>query len=170
APPGPGVVPLCPYHRVVYVTKDEKFSVCSLCWEEGNYKKVKKLIFPPDVSQFLRERGDIVDSLPPHTRGCSSGSDSDPIQILYPVKDARILIPVDFNRETQNITIRVAHKFSDRKIFWYIDKTYKGVTKSRHKMMVDLSPGWHKLEVIDSDGNNAKRRFYISFTRRLEKE
>lgn len=170
APPGPGVVPLCPYHRVVFVTKDEKFSVCSLCWEEGNYKKVRKLIFPPDVSQFLREKGDIVDSIPPHTQGCSSGSESDPIQILYPVKEARILIPVDFNRETQNITIRVAHKFSDREIFWYIDQTYIGVTKSRHKMMVDLSPGWHKLEVIDSDGNNAKRRFYISFTRRPEKE
>ncbi|MCK4890035.1 MAG: hypothetical protein KAS97_08890, partial [Candidatus Aminicenantes bacterium] len=111
APPGPGVVPLCPYHKSVYVTLDEKYSVCSLCWTEGKYKKVKKLLFPPDVSQFLREKGDIVDSIPPHTKGCSFGSDSNPIQILYPVKNARILIPVDFKRKVQNITIRVAHKF-----------------------------------------------------------
>ncbi|MCK4888297.1 MAG: hypothetical protein KAS97_00110, partial [Candidatus Aminicenantes bacterium] len=109
--------------------------------------------------------GDIVDSIPPHTKGCSSGSGSNPIQILYPVKNARILIPVDFNRKVQNITIRVAHKFKDKEIFWYIDKTYKGVTKNKHKMIIDLSPGWHMLEVLDSDGNNAKRRFYISFTR-----
>lgn len=170
APPGPGVVPLCPYHRALYVTEDEKSSVCSLCWEEGKYKKVKKLLFPPDVSQFLRERGDIVDSVPPHTIGCSSGSGSNPIQILYPVKNARILIPVDFNRETQNITIRVAHKFSDREVFWYIDKIYKGLTKNKHKIMVDLSPGWHRLEVLDSDGNNAKRRFYISFTRKAVRD
>ncbi|MCK5003888.1 MAG: penicillin-binding protein 1C [Candidatus Aminicenantes bacterium] len=165
APPGPDVIPLCPYHKSVYVTLDEKFSVCSLCWSEGKYKKIIKLLFPPDVSQFLREKGDIVDSIPPHTKGCSSGSGSNPIQILYPVKNARILIPVDFNRKVQNITIRVAHKFKDKEIFWYIDKTYKGVTKNKHKMIIDLSPGWHMLEVLDSDGNNAKRRFYISFTR-----
>lgn len=165
APAGPGVIPLCPYHKSIYVTMDEKHSVCSLCWSEGKYKKVIKLIFPPDVSQFLREKGDIVDSIPPHIKGCLSGSGSNPIQILYPVKNARILIPVDFSRKVQNITIRVAHKFKDKEIFWYIDKIYKGVTKNKHKMIIDLSPGWHILEVLDSDGNNAKRRFYISFTR-----
>ncbi len=166
APPGPGVIPLCPYHKSVYVTLDEKFSVCSLCWEEGKYKRVKKLIFPPDVAQFLREKGDIIDHVPPHTKGCSSGSGQNPVQILYPVRNARILIPVDFNRKVQNITIRVAHKFSDKEIFWYVDKLYRGVTKNKHKMIVDLSAGWHILEVIDSDGNSAKRRFFVSFTRR----
>ncbi len=158
------VVSVCPYHTTIYVTTDEKFSVCSLCWEDGNYKTVKKLIFPPDVSQFLRNKGDIVDSVPPHKKNCPSGSGSNSIRILYPVKNARILIPVDFNKKVQNITIRVAHKFKKRKIFWYIDKEYKGVTEEKHKKVITLSPGWHHLEVIDSYGNRAGRKFFISFT------
>ena len=164
SPLGAEVVKVCPYHSAIYVTNDEKYTVCSLCWEEGNYKKVRKLIFPPDVSQFLREKGDIVDSIPPHKKNCPSGPGSNSIKILYPVRNARILIPVDFNRKVQNITIRVAHKFKNRKIFWYVDKEYKGMTEGKHKMVVKLSPGQHNLEVIDSNGNRAERRFFISFT------
>ncbi|MEN8222285.1 MAG: penicillin-binding protein 1C [Acidobacteriota bacterium] len=164
SPAGGGVVPVCPYHRSVYVSEDGKFSVCSLCWEEGEYKKIKRIVYPPDVSQFLRERGDIIDVIPPHKKGCPSGAGSNPIQILYPVKNARILIPVDFRSRIQNITFRVAHKFSGKEVFWYIDKVYKGVSRSKHKMVINLSPGWHTLEVVDSDGNIRRRRFYISFT------
>jgi len=164
SPPGEGVVPICPYHRSFYVTEDGRFSVCSLCWEEGKYIKVKRVVYPPDVSQFLRERGDIVDVIPPHTKGCQSGADTNPIQILYPVKNARILIPVDFNKKIQNITFRVAHKFKDKEVFWYIDEVYKGSTKNKHKIVIDLAPGWHKLEVVDSDGHTEKIRFNVSFT------
>ncbi len=164
SPSGAGVVPICPYHRSVYVTEDGRFSVCSLCWEEGKYRKVKRVVYPPDVSQFLRERGDIIETIPPHKKGCPSGTDSNPLQILYPVKNARILIPVDFNKRIQNITFRVAHKFKDKEVFWYIDKVYKGSTKNRHKLVIDLTPGWHNLEVVDSDGYIENRRFYVSFT------
>jgi len=164
APSGSGIVRLCPYHLSIYVSLDEKMSVCSLCWEQGKYKKIKKSIFPPDVAQFLRERGDIIDSIPAHNKKCISGTESNPIQILYPVNDAKILIPVDFNRKIQNITMRVAHRFRDREIFWYIDGIYKGTTKNKHKMVVDLSEGWHVLEVIDRNANSAKRSFFISFT------
>ncbi len=164
SPSGSGVVPICPYHHSFYVTLDEQFSVCSLCWEEGKYKKIKRIVYPPDVSQFLRERGDIIDTIPPHKAGCPSGSGGNPLQILYPVENARILIPVDFRKRIQNITFRVAHKFSGKDVFWYIDKVYKGVSKIKHKMVIDLDPGWHTLEVVDSDGNIRKRRFYISFT------
>jgi len=164
SPSGEGVVPPCPYHRSVYVTLDEQFSVCSLCWEEGKYKKVKRIVYPPDVSQFLRMRGDIIDIIPPHKKGCPSGSGGNPIQILYPVENARILIPVDFSKRIQNITLRVAHKFSGKEVFWYIDKVFKGVSRIEHKKVIDLDPGWHTLEVVDSDGNSRKRRFYISFT------
>jgi len=164
SPSGAGVVPLCPYHRSIYVSLDERNSVCSLCWEDGMYKKIKRIVYPPDVSQFLRERGDIVDIIPPHTKGCASGAGRNPIQILYPVKNARILIPVDFRKRIQNITFRAAHKFSGKEMFWYIDKVYKGTSKIKHKMVIILDPGWHTLEVVDSDGYIRRRRFYISFT------
>ncbi len=165
APSGQGTVKLCPYHSSVYVSLDEKESVCSLCWEEGRYKRIKKLIFPPDVAQFLREKGDIVDSIPPHNKKCTSVTESNPLQILYPVQNAKILIPVDFNGKIQNLTIKIAHRFKNRKVFWYIDGIYKGVTKNRHKMVINMLSGWHELEVIDQNANSAKRNFFVSFTK-----
>ncbi len=149
----------CPFHKSIYVTLDEKFQVCSLCWEPGKYKKIEKLVYPPDVTQYLRESGVIVSNIPPHKPNCLGFDEVKPLQIIYPVPNARLWIPRDFDGTLQKITFTVAHRVPDRKVFWYLDNVYMGFTVQRHKMAFKLSAGQHRLEVVDEAGNRARRQF-----------
>jgi penicillin-binding protein 1C len=68
---------ICPYHRQIYVSSDEKYRVCSLCWHSGLYKKSNFLVYPPDLrfliaDQWYRKRGlrppFFIVKAPPHLR------------------------------------------------------------------------------------------------------
>jgi penicillin-binding protein 1C len=152
----------CPYHKTLFVTHDEKFSVCSLCWKSGQYKPIKKIIFTPDVAQYLRKRGLILSRIPPHQKNCPGLKESKSIQIIYPTQKSKIWIPRDFGGQMQKVTLQVAHGIQNRPIYWYIDDIYKGKTIKNHKMALTLEKGWHKLVVIDSEGNRDQRTFFIA--------
>ncbi len=151
----------CPFHKGIYVTLDESEQVCSLCWTPGKYKKVSRAVYPPDVTQYLRESGIVVSLLPPHKKGCPGSQEEKVIQIVYPAANARLKIPRDFNGLLQMITFSAAHRVPGRKVFWYLDNIYRGVTQGKHKMAFHISEGNHVLEVVDEEGNRVKQRFRI---------
>lgn len=152
----------CPYHKGVFVSSDEKHQVCSLCWEPGEYKEVKKLSYPPDVAQHLRESGVVMAKLPRHKEGCPGHVAANPVQIVYPVQGAKLWIPRDFNGQLQKLSFRVAHAHHDRWVYWYIDNIYHGTTRGAHKLPAQLETGWHRLEVVDEQGHRKSRKFYVS--------
>ncbi len=160
-----GALRRCPYHRGIYVTTGvgEKYEVCSLCWEPGKYRREVRLIYPPDVTQYLRESGVVVSEVPVHRGDCMGLDEGNPIQVIYPVSGARLWIPREFGGGLQGVTFTVAHRVLGRRLFWYIDDIYRGVTEGRHKMAFQLSVGSHWLEVVDGEGNRAKRRFSILY-------
>ena len=47
-------------------------------------------------------------------------------------------------------------------MFWYIDNTFIGSTKTIHDMAIKPSIGKHDITVVDEFGNEAKRRIEIS--------
>jgi penicillin-binding protein 1C len=155
---------LCPYHQRIYLSEEEKYQVCSLCWEPGHYQSQQRLLYPADVIQFLRERGQAIYDIPPHHPDCPAQSAALAMQILYPQDNAHLWVPRDFGGMLQKVTLRVAHRESGRKIFWYLDNTYLGSTVNRHEKAVDLIPvgrGWHILEVVDEVGYRDRKRFYV---------
>jgi penicillin-binding protein 1C len=56
----------------------------------------------------------------------------------------------------------VAHASKASKVYWYIDDIYRGSTGSTHKVIARLNRGWHRLEVVDEEGNRKQRKFYVS--------
>lgn len=155
---------LCPFHKRIFVTNDEKWQVCSLCWENGNYKSISRLIYPPDIAQYLRESGVIINSIPRHKKQCvgACNNTQNPMRITYPVNNARLWIPRDFDGQLQQITLSVAHRLKDSHVYWYIDNQYKGTTNGTHKLVDRLSHGKHNLEVVDESGNRTQRKFFVS--------
>ncbi len=162
APVRANPIPACPYHRSIFVTNDESFRVNSLCWVPGDYKKVPRLIYPPDVAQFMRERGQLVDSLPPFKPGCEGGESEKPVRILYPEEGALLWIPRDLDGEFQKVTLRAAHAETERIVYWYVDDVYQGKTQSSHSRSILLSKGWHSLELVDEGGSRVSRKFYVN--------
>jgi len=155
------IIKECPYHKRYFVTNDERYSVCSLCWKQGDYKAKSYLVYPPDVTQFLRERGVIVSKVPPHNPKCELYSEKDTIQIIYPENNSKIFIPRDIGGKIQRLIIKVAHRISNSRVFWYLDKEYMGYTDSVHKRDFVLNTGWHRLYVVDEFGNSKSIRFFV---------
>jgi len=153
---------LCPYHKTIFLTKDEKNTVCSLCWEEGNYKKETKLLYPPEIAQYLRESGTIVYNSPPHKENCNNSISINTLQIIYPKNNSHIWIPYDFGNKKQKLVLKAAHMNKDEILYWYLDSKYIGKSRNIHKIPVYLNKGWHTLKIIDSNGNNTKSTFYAT--------
>lgn len=153
---------ICPYHQTIFVNLDESRQVCSLCWKPGHYKAENQLVYPPDVSQYLRERGQAISNLPPHKESCPGLVTGEPLKIIYPGNQARLWVPREVNGLIQKVSLRAAHQKNEQTIFWYLDSTYLGETRRKHVKAVELPEGWHTLEVIDLNGNRDHTRFYVN--------
>ncbi len=152
---------ICPYHHRIYVTREGTRQTCSLCWQPGDYKRIYRLLYPSDVAQYLRERGHLTGSLPPHKSDCPAQAELLPLQILYPQQNARLWIPRDFDGNRQKLTLRAAHRERSRMLYWYLDGRFLGSSKYRHVKAAALTGGWHTLEVVDEIGNRDRKRFYV---------
>ena len=152
---------ICPYHKKVYVTNDEKYKVCSLCWETGNHKPQSVLVYPPEAVQYVRERGQMIGAMPPHRPDCPSHTEDLALQIVYPQENSRLWVPRDFDGSLQKVTMRAAHREKDRTIYWYLDDSYAGSSQKITTKALQLTKGWHLLEIVDDAGNRDKTRFYV---------
>jgi len=151
---------LCPWHRSMFVDQNEKYEVCSLCWQEGKYHKVQKLVLPADINQYLRQQGQLIEKVPVHNPACTGEHADAVLEIIYPTENAHIWIPRDYDGKYQKITIRAAHRQIGSKIFWYLDDFYMGETKESHVKSLNLENGWHKLVLVDENGRKAEQKFY----------
>ena len=151
---------LCPFHKQLTVSEDEKEQVCSLCWKPG-HKKVLRLLYPPQVEQFLRQNGSKAESAPPHRRSCPAPPVQNPLTIIYPGSSASIFLPRDFDGSLQKLNCRAAHQQQGQMVYWYLDDHYLGSTRERHEKALRPGRGWHNLLLIDQDGHKAQTRFYI---------
>ena len=150
---------LCPFHKSFFVTLDEKYRVNSTCWDEDNYKKTTKMIYPPDVSQYLTENGFTVNNIPKWGNNCTKEDLIEPLTILYPLPNSSFFIPRDFGNKRQKILMQVGHNKTDSTVFWYIDGNYYGATTKKHHKSVNISAGRHNLLVIDGNGYRKRVNF-----------
>ncbi len=152
---------ICPYHKSIFVSNDNKTQVCSLCWENGNYKKVSMPFYSPDIVQFLRQRGNIINDIPPHKESCPSIHSQNQIKIIYPTEGAKIFLPKDIGGINQKLNLKAAHINSKNKIYWYIDDKFLGLTKNNHSKSIELLKGNHNLSIVDQNGNKDSCSFSV---------
>lgn len=151
----------CPYHKKRFLNDAETFTVCSHCWEEGHYHKKSMLEYSPVVAKFLRKRGQIVPKLLPHNPQCDRIRQDKTIEIIYPTRGSVIYIPKDMGGIKQKVTIKIANRNRQSRIFWYLDSVYLGTTEDKDDMSLDIIKGRHKLYITDEFGNDAEVSFKV---------
>jgi penicillin-binding protein 1C len=149
---------ICPYHQLIQVDSDGENEVCSYCWETGHHEQ-SILFYPPGVLQHIRDKGNIVEKLPPHKLNCPVNGGKQAIEILYPKNGMRVKQSRDFNGELQDLIFQAAHSHPDQLLYWYLDDEFLGITKEKHKLNTMTSSGRHILTVVDSHGNKTSCRF-----------
>lgn len=150
---------ICPYHKPVFLSTDNKYQVCSLCWEAGKYKKENFLFYTPDIIDYLRKRGNIINNIPIHNPLCPSVQTKNVLKITYPTNNAKIFLPRDIGGISQKISFKVSHLNENNKVYWYIDDKFLGITENNHSKSIEIKKGIHNLSVVDENGN----KDFVSF-------
>jgi penicillin-binding protein 1C len=155
-----GHLPLaeCPWHRGIFVTSDGRFRVDSRSRQEGRYRRVPWLVYPPELAQFLRSAGTPSPALPPPASGYEE--DEPALAILYPQNKARFFLPRELDGNLQKLALRAAHRDGRRRLYWYVDDIYLGATIENHVMFHSFKRGQHSLTVVDEQGQRAMVEFF----------
>jgi len=65
------------------------------------------------------------------------------------------------NGNTNALILKIAHSKPETTVFWYVDKTFIGSTKTIHDMAILPKTGKHLITVVDELGNEVSRRIEI---------
>ncbi len=150
---------ICPYHRKIFLDESGRFQVCSRCWEGIKYREESRIVYPPEVVQFLAERGQAFQALPPHNSKCPVFEGSRSVNVVYPKDGSSLYIPRGVGGAYEKVILRAAVSTAEAELYWYLDERFIGATAMEHNLPIELPAGDHRLTVLDPEGRSATVRF-----------
>lgn len=151
----------CPYHILVHLDASEQYQVNSSCESLANIKNTSWFVLPPLMEFYYKSKNPFYKPLPPYRSDClAEGSIT--MEFIYPKQSSKFFLPKDFDGNTNELVFKLAHSKPETTIFWYVDETFIGSTKTIHDMAIIPTIGKHIITVVDEFGNEAKRSIEIS--------
>ena len=150
----------CPYHQQVFLDESEQFQVNSSCYELAEMKVNNWFSLPPVIEYYYAPKHPEYRSLPPFKSGCLKEGEH-LMQFIYPKKNEAILLPKNFQEQTNPVVFKLAHRNPDTKVYWYIDKKFIEATQTFHEITYQPEPGEHLLTVTDQQGNSLSIKIEI---------
>lgn len=148
--------PPCPFHVVVHLDSNEQFQVNSSCEDVNTIIHKSWFALPPLMEYYYKAQNPFYKSLPPFRQDCFGENDI-AMEFIYPKENNAIFLPKDFDGQTNQLILRVAHSKPETLVFWYLDDTYLGSTKDIHEFAMQPKQGKHVITVVDTFGNENKR-------------
>ncbi len=151
----------CPYHKQLHVSLDGKFQVHSNCEDLDKMKTVSWFVLP-GVQEFYYKNKDVFyKPLPPFRADCASSKSISSIDVIYPKYNSKLYVPRELTGSNGNSVFEATHRDPSAKLFWHIDNTFIGTTKSIHKMKIYPTLGNHKLTLVDEKGEMVEVNFAV---------
>ncbi len=151
----------CPYHILIHLDKNENFQVNTSCEDLDNINHKSWFVLPPLMAYYYKTKNPFYKPFPKFRSDCL-GSNDIAIDFIYPKENNSIFLPKDFDGQTNDLILKIAHSKPESTVFWYIDDIYVGITKDIHELAVIPKYGKHSITVVDKFGNEAKRWIEIS--------
>jgi len=151
----------CPYHVLVHLDKNEQYQVNSSCEAISNITNKSWFVLPPLMEFYYKTKNPFYKTLPKFRSDCL-GNNSISMQFIYPKENTTIFLPKDFDGNTNELVLKMAHSKPQTTLFWYVDAQFIGTTKDIHDMAILPQVGKHIITVVDAFGNEAKRWIEIS--------
>jgi len=152
---------VCVFHRKVFLTPDQSKQVNRDCDSFSEARTSVFFVLPPAEESYYRSLHPDYQSLPPFAEDCLPEDVENPMALLYPNAQSRILIPIDLAGKRSKTVFQAAHRITDSPIHWHLDNRYVGTTREFHEMALDPEAGWHQLTLVDGLGNRVERVFEI---------
>lgn len=151
----------CPFHKAIFLDKEEKQRVTSKCYGVSQMKKVSWFSLPPKVAYYYQKRTPDYSPIPPYKKGCVEKDELSQLSILYPKPESKIVISTTESGDKSKIIMEAIHRDDNAVLFWHLDDNYLGQTNHIHQFQEELKPGKHELKIIDELGNSEKVDFEV---------
>ncbi|WP_299394505.1 penicillin-binding protein 1C [uncultured Gelidibacter sp.] len=151
----------CPFHMLVHLDRSEHYQVNSSCEDLSNIVHKSWFVLPPLMEYYYKAQNPFYKALPPFRADCL-GENAIAMEFIYPKENNTIFLPKDFDGQTNDLILKVAHSKPETLIFWYLDERYLGSTKDIHEFAMKPQRGKHIVTVVDEFGNESKRWIEIS--------
>lgn len=155
---------LCPYCTTVSLTPDYTWQA-SVEDMHGKYENQMPInenwfVLPPLLEYYYCKHSVDYKKLPAYIPGHQKASPQD-LSIIFPLPQALIIIPTNIDGKKESVVLEAATRQKETELYWDLDGTYLGSTKTIHQMAVSPSYGKHVLTVTDSNGTQKVRTFEI---------
>lgn len=153
------------YHQKVHLDKTKTWRVHSRCESVSKMFHEDWFVLPPGMEFYYRKHHSSYRTLPPYRKDCESliaKQDRDsPIALLYPSVGTRIYIPIDLAEKKSRTIFEAVHRNHDATLYWHLDDEYLGTTQTFHQKALDISPGIHRIILVDDLGNRLRRKLEV---------
>ncbi len=151
----------CPYHILVHLDGDQQYQVNASCENLNVISHKSWFVLPPLMEYYYKVKNPFYKPLPPYRNDCVASATAS-MQFIYPKESSSIFLPKDFDGKTNELILKMAHSKPETTLFWYVDETFVGTTKDIHDMAIVPEEGEHTITVLDSFGNEVRRKLDIS--------
>ena len=152
--------PACPFHQIVHLDKTENWQVTSNCVSPSEMVHKSWFVLPPVQEWYFRNKNPFYKVLPPFRPGCAP-SESHSMDMIYPHSNSRIYVPVDLDGKPGGMVFKVAHRTPQHTVYWHLDDHFIGTTVQIHQMALSPEKGFHRLTLVDENGETLTIRFEI---------
>lgn len=150
----------CSYHKLIHLDADEKHQVTTDCYPSGGIVTRSWFELPPVMAWYYAARNPFYHNLPPWLPGCRPHSEN-PMQLVWPDKPSRILLPRELDGTLGEVIFEVAHNLPETSIYWYLNNEFLGITRNIHKKGIQPPPGNHQLVLMDENGQILSQNFEV---------
>lgn len=150
----------CPFHRRVHLDSTASFRVNDDCYAVHNMRHQSAFVLPPVQGWYYKKHNPFYRPLPPFGKNCQPPREQN-MEVIDPRQGAQLFIPREFGGEQGKVVFEVAHRNTERKIYWHLNDNFVGQTQHKHQMALRPSPGKHQLTLIDEQGAVLKWNFSV---------
>jgi penicillin-binding protein 1C len=149
--------PPCTYHTSIQLNeKGER--VYRDCQIGSTITDTNMFVLDPIASYYYKQKHPNYYDPPRFSSTCKV-ADQQSLAIIYPRNNSEVIIPTNFDGEYEMVLAEAAHNNPNTQLFWHLDGQYIGVTTNIHKLTMNVTPGTHKLSILDENGNISKIKF-----------
>jgi len=151
---------LCPYHKLYHFNQEETFRVSSKCAAPNEMVHKSWFVLKPAQEWYFKLKSPTYRKLPEFMEGCRQ-DETQVMEFLYPKYPNKVYLPNYLDGETGKAVFKIAHRASEKEVFWYLDGRYIGSTKDFHSKEISAPQGNHMLLLTDEDGNEVTKLFEV---------
>ena len=83
------------------------------------------------------------------------------MELLYPLPQAKIYVPVQLNETVGQVVFRAVHRNPNATVYWHLNQSYLANTRNFHELALSPPTGSHVVILVDDQGHRLEGQFTI---------